>query len=126
MQRQIQAPNIDIVSDPEVSPIGATPDLNRAVEERTPMRRLIAMIPPLLYVLPALAVRDAEVRNPVDSVPISLSNLLLGALALWISWLIADIAHRTAFGRAPTSEQRVVWVIGLIFGGALVIGLLRN
>lgn len=81
---------------------------------------------PLLYVVPVLAVRDGEVRSPIDTAPISLSSLFLGALALGACWLIADTAHRTVFGRAPTSEQRIIWAIGLLVGVAIVVGLLRN
>ena len=80
----------------------------------------------VLYVLPAFAVRDGEVRNPIDTEPMSFGSVFVGVLAIGAGWLIADPVHRAVFGRAPTSEQRIVWTIGLVFGGALVVGLMRS
>ncbi|MCZ2114622.1 MAG: hypothetical protein LC131_12440 [Anaerolineae bacterium] len=92
------------------------------------MRQLIATVfySALLYVLPAFAVIDGDVRNPVETPYISVGSLLWWVIAAVVCWLISSAAHRSVFARAPTNEQRTIWTIALLLGGATIIGFLRS
>ena len=92
------------------------------------MKRLVLVLAVFFFFsgLPAVTVMGSEGRVPIEPTSLSIEDLIFGVLILGAGWFVADIAFRAVNGRAPTGGQRIVWTILIIFGGAVLVSVLRQ
>ena len=95
------------------------------------IRKLNIVLPTCLAGIVGVVASAASAEDRYGVEPPGRGNFNFGSLIVLIlvlggGYLVVDIAFRSLNGRAPSSEERIIWTIILVFGGALILGVLRK